>query len=200
MASMLPRMRRHSTIFTSTISTAGATPSVVPATAPATAVPCALQSWSSFGKALKPRRTHPSGKGRNAPVECAVSPRSRSSERSVESALRRDSAHQLFDLRGLALFAVARIRVSAVHALLAEARALPDEVVDRALQFGDAILEILRGRAFCHDSSGTRLSRANIAQRVGAAPVSPARRARVWLWRGSVVRVRSGSIVRRVAW
>ena len=48
---IVPRIRRHSTIFTSTMSASGATPSVVPAIAPATAVPWALQSRSSPGKA-----------------------------------------------------------------------------------------------------------------------------------------------------
>ena len=51
-ASIVPRSFSHCTIFTSTISASGATPSVAPAIAPATAVPCALQRCSSSGKAL----------------------------------------------------------------------------------------------------------------------------------------------------
>ena len=63
MASIVPRMRWQSTIFTSTISASGATPSVVPATAPATAVPCALHTGGPSGKASNPRRTRPASSG-----------------------------------------------------------------------------------------------------------------------------------------
>src|SRR5690348_3179796 len=56
-------------------------------------------------------------------------------------------SHQLLHLRRLALLGVARIRVAAVDALLAEAGALPDQVVDGALQLGDPVFEVLNGGA-----------------------------------------------------
>jgi hypothetical protein len=50
--------------------------------------------------------------------------------------------HQFLDFGGLAPFGVSRIGVSAVDALLAESRPLPDQVIDGPLQLGDTILEI----------------------------------------------------------
>src|SRR5215204_3810137 len=62
--------------------------------------------------------------------------------------------HQPFDLGRLASLGVRRVRMAAVDALFAETGALPDQVVDGALQLGDAILEIADGRAGFHGSSG----------------------------------------------
>src|SRR5215210_7263976 len=69
--------------------------------------------------------------------------------------------HQRFDLGRLATLPMCRVRMAAVHALLAEPGAFPDQVVDGALQLGDAILEIADGRAGLHGSS---MWRRNIAR------------------------------------
>src|SRR5215207_1953513 len=70
--------------------------------------------------------------------------------------------HQPLDLGRLAPLGVGRIGVAAVDTLLAESGALPDQVVDGALQLGDAILEIANGRAGIHGSSRVE---GNIARR-----------------------------------
>jgi hypothetical protein len=52
------------------------------------------------------------------------------------------SAYELFDLGRFALVLVTRVGVAAVNALLTEPRALPDQIVDRPLQCGDAFAEL----------------------------------------------------------
>jgi hypothetical protein len=54
------------------------------------------------------------------------------------------SADELFDLSGLALVLVIRVRVRAVDALLAKASPLPDQVVHRALKGCDALVHLAR--------------------------------------------------------
>src|SRR4051812_16820304 len=56
------------------------------------------------------------------------------------------TAHELLDLRRLAAVLVLRVGMPAVDALFAEAGALPDEIVDRALELLHAILERRRRR------------------------------------------------------
>ena len=62
-------------------------------------------------------------------------------------------SHQPFDVGPLASLAVGGVGVTTVNTLLPEPGALPDQVVDGALQLGDAILEIADGRARIHGSS-----------------------------------------------
>ena len=45
-----------------------------------------------------------------------------------------------------------RICLSTVQALFTETRALPNQVIDSALQLGYAFLEFLHGRTGCHES------------------------------------------------
>ena len=63
-------------------------------------------------------------------------------------------AHQRFDLGSLAALGVAGIGVAAVHALLAEAGALPDQVVNRALQLRDLVFQLLDGGVRWHETKG----------------------------------------------
>lgn len=50
---------------------------------------------------------------------------------------------EILDLRDLALVLVSGIRVSAMQTLLTEARTAPDERIDGALEFLDAILGLV---------------------------------------------------------
>src|SRR6476469_6345936 len=63
-------------------------------------------------------------------------------------------AHERFDLGRLAALGVARVGMAAVHALLAEAGALPDEVVNRALQLRDLVFQLLDGGVRWHETKG----------------------------------------------
>lgn len=68
----------------------------------------------------------------------------------VSSVGRARLADQLLRLRGFALRLVPGIVVVAVRALLTKTRALPDQIVDRALQLLDAVGEIGRTLFICH--------------------------------------------------
>ena len=51
--------------------------------------------------------------------------------------------HEVFDLGRLAARFVLRVDAAAVNAVIAEATSSPDEIIERTLKLGDAVLEEL---------------------------------------------------------
>ena len=68
----------------------------------------------------------------------------------VEESNRARLADELLHFRGFALRFMPGVIVAAMHALLAKPRALPDQIVDCALQVLDPISQITRARWSCH--------------------------------------------------